>query len=280
MKKTLIQFVATILILSFSTSIISPLNSLASPLQNLQESEDRGYLILETRHRNLAVQIDNKFVGFTPLDVIELSPGLHKVYVTNPNRINWLDQDWYADVRISTRDTLRIQVIFKKSYSINSQPYGATVFFENRKFGETPIFFNLNEYEVGIITLTKFGYKDTSFTIGQSELRFFNITLKPQKKALDLSQLSSKFGLSKKPQSKLYLYSTMGLSLISGALALYFRNKGNSSYNHYLETGDVELMNKYLNDAKRFDKFAAVSFGVFQVSFVVSFYLFLKQANR
>lgn len=280
MKKVIHHFTAKILLLSIITTCVLPLNAYAFERKNSQETQEQGYLILETKHKGLAVRIDDKFMGFTPLPGFDLFPGTHQVTVSNPYRANWLDQDWFADVRLSPGDTLRVKPIFKKSYSINSTPFGASVFFKNQKIGETPIFFTLAENETGALTLSKDGFVDTTFVIGQSEQRFFKIVLKPQKRPLDLSVLPSEFEYDKRPRSKKYFYSTLALSVVSGTLALYFRNKGNSSFDHYLDTGDPELMNKYFNDARKFDRFAAISFGVFQVSFIFSFYLFLRQANR
>lgn len=280
MKKVIFHFTAKILILSLFTTFVLPLNAYSFPWNYFQQAQEQGYLILETKHNGLAVRIDGKFMGFTPLPGFDLTPGTHKVTVSNPYRANWLDQDWFADVKLSPGDTLRVKPVFKKSYSINSTPFGASVFFQNQRIGETPIFFTLEENETGFLTLSKDGFVDTTFVIGQSEQRFFKIMLKPQKRPLDLSVLPSDFELDKRPRSKKYFYSTLGLSVVSGALALYFRSKGNSSFDRYLGTGDPELMNKYFNEAKKFDRFAAASFGVFQVSFILSFYLFLKQANR
>jgi hypothetical protein len=68
--------------------------------------------------------------------------------------------------------------------------------------------------------------------------------------------------------------------VVSGVLAFYFKKRGNDAYDAYLSTGNPQEFNPAYSQAKRFDKLAAVSFGVFQVSFVASFYLFLKRANK
>jgi len=280
MKKVIFRFTVKILILSIFSTLVLPQNVYSFAWRNLQEPQDQGVLILGTERSGLAVRVDGKFVGFTPIPELVLSSGTHKITVRNPYRANWLDQDWFADVRISPGDTLRVRPIFKKSFSINSTPFGASVFVQNRKIGETPVFFMLEEDEVGFLTLTKDGFVETTFTIGETEQRFFNITLKPQKQPIDLTVVSTDFEYDKKPISKKYFYSALGLAVISGALALYFRSEGNSNFDRYLETGNPELMDKYFNKAEKFDRFAAVSFGTFQVSFIMSFYLFLKQANR
>ncbi|MFQ5752143.1 MAG: PEGA domain-containing protein [bacterium] len=242
--------------------------------------DEPGYLILETRYSGLEVRIDGKFIGYTPVDVVVLSTGLHQVTVSYPNPANWMDEDWLANVKIMSSDTLRVPVVFKKSYSINSNPYGATVWLEKNIIGETPIFFKLYENEVKQITLTKAGYQDTSFTIGTTKQLFFDISLRKRKNPLDQSLGVVGSDLKKSSKSKKYLYSAVGLTVVSGALALFFRKKGNAKYDLYLSTGNPEVTDKYFNEAKKFDRLSAVSFGVFQVSFIASFYLFLKRVNQ
>lgn len=273
-----IKCTAAILLLSFTLSAAFPFE-IAAAAQEKPVQEASGYLMLITRHVGLQIKIDNRPVGVTSGGVFKLKEGLHKVHIEHPDHTNWFEEDWVADVQILANDTLRVPVIFKRSYSINSQPYGAAVSLDGAAMGETPIFFKLAEDEIKQVTLSKAGFRDTTFTIGQSEQRFFNIELTAAKMPITLSlESASKDKIGSR--SKVILYSTAALALVSGGVALYFRNRGNDRYDSYLKTGDPRLMEKYYNDARRFDRLAAVSFGVFQISFVASFYLFLKEANK
>lgn len=271
---------AAALLLSFLIFTVEPYSVSASEVTSKESSQNDGYLVLETHHKGLAVKIDEHFVGLTPLTAIRLTAGLHKVVVENPYRSNWLDQPWFADVNIPPSDTLAVQVNFKKSISINSKPFAATVFVGKTELGETPIFFLLQEGEADTVTLTKSGYVDTSFVVGKTDQRFFNITLTPSSKPLDVEAFKSNLAMERRPKSNTLLYTAFGLSVVSGALALYFRNQGNSNYDRYLNTGDPALMNRYLDKANKFDNLAVASFGVFQVSFIFAFYKLVKRANQ
>ncbi len=276
MINTPIRCVALILLISFAFPIICPGEIFSAP--GIVVNEPTGYLMLLTQHVGLEIKIDNQFVGATPGSVFELTEGLHKVSVQHPDRRNWFEEDWFADVRILPNDTLRVPVVFKKSFSINSQPFGALVS-GNRVLGETPIFFKLAENEMTQITLSKSGYRDTTFTIGQDDQRFYNIAMSVARAPIRFAPATDNPD-ERRSRSKVILYSAAGLALVSGGLSLYFRSRGNDKYDSYLNTGDPELIEKYYRDAEHFDRLAAVSFGVFQVSFVTSFYMLLKEANK
>lgn len=270
------QFSAVISIMSLSFSIIAPGLVYAQLNAPALQTQDTGYLLLQSDHKGLVVKIDGELIGYTPVEVISLSAGAHEIHVSHPNRANWLDRDWLKEIDIIAGDTLRVKVAFERSYSIHSQPFGAAVFLADRKIGETPLFFNLNEGEIKEVTLTKEGFRDTTFSVGLTDEQFFDIALKPvtQSVAVPLDKKN------KQSNSKLYLYSAIGLSVVSGVTALYFRSRANDKYESYLQTGNPARFNAFYDDARKFDRYAAISFGTFQISFIVSFYLFLKEANR
>ncbi len=234
-----------------------------------------AYLLVRTAYSGLEVLIDGKPVGRTPLEVVAISPGRHKLVVEHPNRHNWNEHDFMREIEIAGSDTLDVRVIFQHSYSINSRPFGATVFVQNEKAGETPTRILLQDQEVAEVGLQKVGYRDTTFTVGETDQRLFNIVLLPKP---DLQPALGR-DVAKKTSKKLPFLATLGVSLAAGGLALYFRTKADDRFEQYQRTGDPREFDRLFDDAKRFDKFAAASFGVFQVSFALSFFFFLKRAN-
>lgn len=274
------QLIAVVLTLSLLSAVVCPPVQATASTTVANSGVNDGHLILETKYVGLTVRINGKAVGRTPLEPYPLAPGLHKISVSHPEPANWFDQDWSANVKISPGDTLRVPVIFKKSYSINSNPFGATVLLGQDPIGETPIFFKLFEHDLKRVTLSKAGFSDTTFALGATAKRFFDIRLRPRTAALQVAPgaISSDFG--RNPRSKVYLYSAAGLTLVSGALAIYFRNRGNEKFELYKSTGNPDLTDKLFSDTKKFDRLSAVSFGVFQISFAATFYLFLKETNR
>lgn len=272
------RFTALILLTSLIVGIIVPKSGY--PQDYSRQDDARGYVALQTEHRGLEVTVDGHFKGLTPTGILSLLPGSHRIVVRHPSRTNWLDRDWLKEVQIAPGDTVTLDVVFKRSYSINSEPFGAEVFMDDKKVGETPLFVTLLEDESKQLIISHEGYQDTTVTLGGDRIRFLDVKLKTEMKETDLSVPVELVQERDRSTSKVLLFSAIGLSVVSGALALYFRDRGNESYDKYLSTGDPAQFNQFYDDAKRYDRYAAASFVTFQVGFVASFYLFLRITNR
>ena len=115
------------IILSLSFSLLMAEILAAGEQKKHSGTEEWGYLKIMTPSHGLAVKIDGNLIGFSPLEILTLEPGLHKVQVGHSDQANWLNLDWIGEVNIAVGDTSTIEVLFKRNYSINSQPFGAAV---------------------------------------------------------------------------------------------------------------------------------------------------------
>lgn len=238
-----------------------------------QTEPAQGFVSIHATRPGLAIIIDDAFVGFTPLEDYPLATGPHTVLVRHPTRANWLDPDWTQEVVVSSNDTVRLDVVLKVSYSITSVPYGAEILSNGQVLGQTPFSMRLDVDELRDIRVHMEGYEEVALNLGSSTQRFFRLALEPESAQID----PRAYQVPVRSRSNTLLYTTSALALASGAVALYFRNRGDSAYEDYRSTGEPALFNKHYDRAKTFDKYAAVSFGVFQISFVTSFYLYLKK---
>lgn len=252
----------------------------AAELKNCPQIEDWGYLKIITRHRGLVVKIDGDLTGFSPLEIRALAPGLHHVQVGHFDPANWLNRDWVGEVNITAGDTSTIEVLFKRNYSINSRPFGAAVLLDQQKFGETPTFLKFDAAEIKQITLSKAGYQDTILTLGSSDIQFFDIKLRKKTGEPSLVLTSGQFSIKQKSKRNRNLFAAISLTVVSGALGIYFRKKANKEFNQYSQFGDPQQFNESFDQTKKYDKYAAVSFATFQASFALSFYFFLKKVNN
>ncbi len=280
MHKKSVRIISSILVFSLSFSFVLSEVLVAAELKNCPKIEEWGYLKIITRRHGLAVKIDGNLTGFSPLEILTLAPGLHRVQVAHPDQANWLDRDWIGEVNIAAGDTSTIEVLFKRNYSIHSQPFGAAVLLDNQKLGETPTFLKLDETEIKQITLLKTGYQDTILTLGSSNIQFFDIKLRKRTEEPSLILATGEFSIKKKSKTNHSLFAAIGLTVVSGALGIYFRKKANNEFDQYLQSGDPQRFNESFDQSKKFDNYAAVSFAAFQTSFVLSFYLFLKKINN
>ena len=280
MRKKTVRIVGSILIFSLSFSLMTTEIFAAAEQKNRSKTDGWGYLKLTSKHNGLAVKIDEAFIGFSPLEILALEPGPHQVQVEHPEQANWLDHDWHREINVVEGDTIWIEVSFNRNYSIHSSPFGASVFLGDEKIGETPTFLKLDETEIKQITLSKAGYQDTILTLGSSNNQFFDIKLRRKSEEPGLTLIPGEFRIKKKSKTNRRLFAAIGLTIASGAIGIYFRNKANNQFDRYLQFGDPERFNESFDQAKKFDNYAAVSFAAFQVSFALSVYLFLKKVNN
>lgn len=267
------KFSIVLILLCFFNLVVFSELSIASGI------DDVGYLKINAKHKGLEVKLDGKTIGYTPLNILAVPVGTHAISVAHFDKNNWLGKTWLNEVMIADGDTAFLQVNFKKSLSVNSSPYEAEVFIENRFVGETPFFFEMDEGESTRITLKKRSYKDTTFTINATDFEKIHVQLNEVTKTKNMI-LHDRFEGAKVKTNKNRFLWTLGASVLSGALTLYFRTKADDKYNRYRKTGNPDSFNGLYDDAKKLDKFAAVSYGTFQVSFVFSFYFFFAYKNQ
>ena len=280
MHKKSVRTIGSFLILSLSFSFLMPEILFAVEQKKHSSKEEWGYLKIITRQHGLAVKIDGNATGFSPLEILTLAPGLHRVQVGHFDQANWLNLDWIGEVNIAVGDTSTIEVLFKRNYSINSQPFGAAVLLDNQKLGETPTFLKFDETEIKQITLSKAGYQDTILTLGSSNIQFFDIRLRKKAGEPSLILTPGEFSIKRRPKTNRNLFAAIGLTVFSGALGIYFRKKANNEFDQYLQSGNPQRFSESFDQTKKFDNYAAVSFVAFQASFVLSFYFFLKKVNN
>ena len=270
--------VGFLVLASFISTFVLPSVATARKLQPSGLSET-GFIKITTLHSGVAVRIDEKFVGLTPLEIQEVAAGEHSIEASHPDQHQWLQRDFNAVVDVVPGDTALVVVLFEQNYSINSTPYGATVTDDGKVVGQTPLYIQVKEMTSRPIVLSQHGFLDSTIVLGINSDRFFNIKLK-REQAHGLVLPSSAFKVKKKRRPRTPFLATLGLSLVAGSLALFFRNKADNRYNRYLKTGEPRALSNLYSDAKRFDKFAAASFGVFQASLGASFVLFLKGTSQ
>ncbi|MDZ7337232.1 MAG: hypothetical protein ONB30_01690 [candidate division KSB1 bacterium] len=68
----------------------------------------------------------------------------------------------------------------------------------------------------------------------------------------------------------------LGTAVTSGAASMYFKNTADERYESYLRASSPKEMNRYYDEACRFDRYAAIAYGGFQVSFVAWVFFFLR----
>jgi len=253
-----------------------------------QENKPAGQAIVfvEASHPGLSVLIDGKEVGFTPLRYWPLPPGKHEIAVKRSQPESWLDFDWVETCSLQAGDTLKFVARFLKGYSLNSTPFGAEVYINRILQGTTPLVLRLPEGELANVEIRQTGYQSAQLQIGktsesgQPETRLYAVTLKAEQETAlirEVEQSRRRFHVSR---NRRVAWAAAGLSLASGVAAIILKDKADRFYDQYLTTSLPAPREKAYQSAADYDRYSGIATGVFEASFAVSFYFFLKSTKE
>lgn len=279
MREKYLKIICIISFLLNSPLILFSAEKSNSMIDSSQSKTTKGFITVTSKVDSLIVYLDSLLLGDTPIYDAEIDTGKHTLSVLNPKRSNWVEQDWERDFTIVPNDTQSFEIEFKQFYYINSIPHAAHVFYNDKLQGLTPIIVSLNPQSNDLLIIRKEGYLDFATRLHEHSERFFNVKLKVDKIS---KQEKSRFAVVMKhhhTRRKVITYSTIGLSIVSGLSSIYFQKRADEKYDEYMNAGDPNQMDRLYQDTKRLDKYASISYGIFQASFVLSIYLFLTGRN-
>jgi len=240
---------------------------------------------VESQLSGLPVFIDGSATGFTPLQNYPLAPGKHEIAVKRASPESWLDFDWTETCSLGAGDTLKFLARFQKGYSLNSTPFGAKVYVDGILQGTTPLVWRLTEGEIANVEIRKFGYQPRQLQIGKinesiGETRLYAVTLKPENNltlAREVEQSRHRFRLSRNRRISL---AAAGLSLASGVVAVLLKDRADHFYDQYLIASLPEKREMFYQRTQDYDRYSGMATAVFEASFAVSFYYFLKSTSE
>jgi hypothetical protein len=238
----------------------------------------RAIMCIRTAHDSLQVLLDGTAVGRTPLPSLPIPAGHHELRVQSPQWPSLQVDDFVTIFSAAAGDTFTADVEFPVFFRINSIPYQARVLVDGQQMGETPLV--LAGPPAGVrLRLEKNGYEPWEVTFASWQDSAHVIRLKPE--AVWLAQQERDAGRAKRNTEwhRRGLYGSLLLGLVSGAATIYYRDQGNEAYSCYLGTADPVKMEHYYSRARRHDRIAGASYAVFEVSFILSGYFFLKSRH-
>lgn len=232
-----------------------------------------------TIEQGLPVFVDGIQIGITPIKNFALSAGQHEISLRHLQSESWLDKDWVEKYDLASGDTLDIRPIFERGYMINSKPYGADVIVDNSYQGTTPLVVYLREDEKKYVEVRLKGYEKFVATIDSTTERLWLVNLVEDRDhstdpEIEISQMKSR-------RSRFRRLATIAgsLSAASGITAILLKRQADRFYQDYLSASNPENIEAYFNKTERYDEYAGSAFIVFQVSFGLSFYWFLRSTT-
>lgn len=241
-----------------------------------------AFISIAAPQPGLSVLLDGKEIGLTPLRDYSLSPGEHQLAVKRSRPESWLDFDWTEVCSLQAGDTLNFFARFHKGYSINSTPFGAQVLLGGVLQGTTPLIVRLPEGELASVEVRKTGYQSELLQIGGSvsEIRIYQVELKPEQNLPLLQEVEkTRRGLRLHHNRRISL-AAAGLSLASGITAILLKDKADDLYDQYLTAGLPENRERFYQRTADYDRYAGIATAVFEASFAVSFYYFMKSTRE
>ena len=229
-----------------------------------------GFVSVETDPRGAEIFLDSVRIGTSPIERWMASPGIHALQVFFPSAAAWNAFVKREEVRVVAGSEVRISHEFGSLLSIRSLPSGATVTYEGKDLGVTPLIFKSETLLRGSLLLQKEQFSPLSVGLGDSSLGVFR--LKPLAGIIEPNEVS----LEERGESGSRKWATYGSAtgmVASGILAAYFKDQANKKFNLYLSTKN----DSYLSSTRRLDRQSAIALVITELSFAALSYLLISE---
>lgn len=207
----------------------------------------------------IKIRLNSVIIGETPLEKIEIEPGNYHLEAISLAPGIWNNTNISKRFTIKSGQDTTIYINFHHPVKINSIPYSAILYQENRQLGTTPLDIPFEENRGKEFRLEKPGYKTLTFILNNPDSKLFT---------LQKIDLSSSYGESSSFTHSLFHKRTKTkFILIAGTvaahwMAFYFKNLADDNYEKYLVTGNPNLMNKYWDNTQKYDRISDISLGI------------------
>ena len=243
--------------------------------QSVDINKDASLTVVSDNVGSLVI-IDDDSVGTTPIFAQPVSVGEHKVTVQRINKQSWFASDWSETVRVAAGDSLVLNPDFHLTYHLQSIPYGAHVYRDEKYCGETPLVLEFDESENVRLVLEKDGYFSQVVDCRPMGNHLMKVVLEADDNywiEQDLIQKKLQMTMSRR---KKMTYLSTALTLVSGVSAVWLKNRADRYYRDYQKEVDPQKMDNLFSKAEQYDRLSNVAFGALQVSFGFSLYFFVK----
>jgi len=248
----------------------------------LHARQPNGRVTITSEPPGLAVYVDGRLIGQTPLENYALSIGAHNIRVERPEGVTWDVLDWQWDGAVSTEETIRAHAVFTGPVILISKPFDAEVYMNGHPMGTTPL--RLSNLAPGRYTVSfrKRGYeevsrsfvvKDTAHQTLKTDLALYNPGIVP------VSGYSAPVRKDHSLQISLG-YATLGLGILFTGLALNSDHKADRAYGRYLNTANPIRSEQFFRQAARQDKRTSSFAVAAQFNFAGAFYFLVSRALR
>lgn len=206
------------------------------------------------------VRVDSILVGVTPITDIEVQAGFHTIDIAPPKGGIWNYEDKHLEVFIKEDQDTTLNINFSKPVFINSNPYGAHLKTEKNYIGITPLYISFEPNQGTAFEIIKEGYEPYKFTLDTPDPVYARLSKKEgyMEEAKKKPQL---FGLLPRKHVK-SKFTLLAVTVAAHWASFYFKNVADEKFDKYLQTADPQLMDKYWNETRKFDRISEITLGV------------------
>jgi hypothetical protein len=231
-----------------------------------------GRLTVESRPSGATVFIDSVMVGTTPLREYETTVGPHTLQLVYPSSTSWPAVTKTVAIEVQAGQEARYDIELGSVFTVLSTPSGASVLFQERGLGTTPLRYRSDSPLSGTLFLKKDGFETVAIPIDHEYPVPLHIELKPLDKTNRLPDvLPPDYLDSTSPRWATYVAaSTM---ILSGVLSAYWKDRANRDFDRYRLTHDPAL----LASTQRLDRRSGIAIAISHLSFAALAYLLLSE---
>jgi hypothetical protein len=176
----------------------------------------------------------------------------------------WQPRRAETEVTVRSGETVTVRLNVPYRYRVESFPYGATVTLEGegepQVLGETPLDLSTERPLDGVLVVQKPGFATAEQTPGEAADNRYSLVLRP----LDFEAgTTAEAGLPQNRDPNTWIdVAAVSLALGAGAVAVYYKFKGDDAYDEYAARGgDPALRDGF----ERYDTYSAIALGAMQV---------------
>jgi len=241
------------------------------------ESDSIAYVNINSEYDSLAIYLDEKNIGKTPLHNFPVTTGSHSITVMSPYWPSWNQPNFHDTFVALPGMTYQFNGTFVKNILVNSIPFDANVYKDGVLMGQTPLYITMEGNTK--ISFEKEGYHAATTDLAKAYEFSLLVTLEPQQEWFKAKEKKEKEKKSVIKRKRNLLFVSIGLSTVSGMLSVHFRNKSNQALNNSYNTVIPSQKNFYREQARRYEKLQDASYIAFELGFVMTGYFFLTSRS-
>jgi len=230
-----------------------------------------GKISIDSSPSNSWVRIDSILIGKTPLTDIQLRPGLHEIHIAPPKGGIWNYEDKLLRVNLRGNQDTTLSVTFYKPVYINSIPYGAHLKSDVEYIGITPLYLPFEPNHGTSFRLVKEGFEPYSFVLDRpspivARLQKKEGYVEPEQRKPRLLGFLPKQNVKSK-------FTLLAITVATHWASFYLKNVADEKYEDYQRTADPQLMHKYWDETRKYDRLSDISLGVSYAALIGLMYM-------